>query len=265
MLDNGGWNAIYMENHDQSRTISRYCSDAPEYRTISAKLIASHLACQSGTLFVYQGQEWAQKNMPRDWDLSHYKDIEVINHWNTILRDHPDDKELQEKTKKQYWLIGRDNARTPIQWNADDRYAGWTTSDPAKKPWMDIHPDYVQWNAEAAVADPNSAFHYWKKLLALRKSEVDTLIYGKFVMLDIDDENVCAYARISESGKRLLVIGNWQEKSVEWTVPKEYVDLLTAKNILPEFKNYEQETQLKQSENGLVITLKPYEALVALG
>lgn len=264
MLDNGGWNAIYMENHDQSRTVSRYLSDDNKYRTKSSKVIASHLGFQSGTLFLYQGQEWAQKNMPRDWDLSHYKDIEVINHWNTVLRDHPNDKKLQEDTKRQYWLIGRDNARTPIQWNSS-KHAGWTTDNPAKEPWMDIHPDYETWNAEAAVADPDSAFHYWRKVLALRKSEKDVLIYGQFEMLDIEHDDVCAYVRKSDKGKNLLVIGNWKEKEVAWTVPKEYAGLLTKQSILSDFKNYKEETQVSSKDGETVITLKPFETLVALG
>lgn len=265
MLENGGWNAIYMENHDQSRTISRYCSDDPKYRTKCAKLLASHLGLQSGTLFVYQGQEWAQKNMPRDWDLSHYRDIEVINHWKTILRDHPDDKALQKQAKDQYWLIGRDNARTPIQWNDSDRYAGWTTKDPARPPWMDIHPDYATWNAEAAVKDPDSAFHYWRKLLALRKSEKDTLVYGRFEMLDIEHDDVCAYVRKSDDGRRALVIGNWKEKEVSWTVPKAYTDMLKKEHILPDFKNYSEETQISTDGGKTTITLKPFETIVAIG
>lgn len=260
MPNNGGWNAIYMENHDQSRTVSRYGSDAPEFRTLSAKMIASHLGLQSGTLFVYQGQEWGQSNMPRDWDLSHYKDIECLNHWKTVLRDHPDDKSFQEKTKHQYWLIGRDNARTPIQWNANDQYAGFTTSNPAKEPWMDVHPDYVDWNVEAAVADPDSVFHYWRKLLALRKQEVDTLIYGSFEMLDILGEEVCAYVRTADNGRRALVIGNWTEKEVQWTVPENVLGLLKD-SVLPEFQNYKD---LPAIEGG-VVKLRPYETIVAIG
>lgn len=261
MPTHGGWNALYMENHDQSRTVSRYGSDAPEFRTLSAKMIASHLALQSGTLFVYQGQEWAQANMPREWDLSHYKDIEVLNHWKTVLQDHPDDREFQEKTKHQYWLIGRDNARTPIQWNANDKYAGFTTSNPSKEPWMDIHPDYAQWNVEAAVADPDSAFHYWRKLLGLRKQEVDTLIYGSFEMLDMLGEEICAYVRTSEdSSRRALVIGNWTDKEVKWTVPKSVLDLLKD-SVLPEFLNYKDGPKL----GGDVVTLRPFETIVAIG
>lgn len=260
MPTHGGWNALYMENHDQSRTVSRYGSDSPEYRTISAKMIASHLAFQSGTLFVYQGEEWAQKNLPRDWDLSHYRDIEVLNHWKTVLEDHPDDKEYQEKIKHQYWLIGRDNARTPIQWDASNKYAGFTIENPSKLPWMEVHPDYAEWNVEAAVANPDSAFHYWRKALGLRKQEVDTLIYGSFELLDILGEEVAAYVRTSDDGRRALVIGSWVEKEVKWTVPEKVLGLLKD-SVLPEFQNYKDGPNIE----GNVLTLRPYETIVALG
>ncbi|KAJ9663224.1 hypothetical protein H2198_000985 [Neophaeococcomyces mojaviensis] len=271
MLANGGWNAIYLENHDQSRTVSRYCSDSEEYRTISAKMLASHLGFQSGTLFVFQGQEWAQANVPRDWPLDKYKDIEVRNHWDEIMRKYPDDKELQERTKKQFWLIGRDNARTPVQWVGTEPYAGFTTENPSKKPWMDVHPDFRIWNAENAVADPDSAFHYWKKLLALRKKEKDTMIYGSFEMLDIDDDDVAAYVRTADSGRRALIIGNWKEKELWWPVPSPQADLLiddgklNDTTVLTEFRNYKDTNKVKVEDGKSFVQLRPFETIVALG
>lgn len=271
MLENGGWNAVYAENHDQSRTVSRYCTENPKYRTIAAKMLASSFALQSGTLFVYQGQEWAQVNIPRDWPLSKYKDIEVVNHWKTVLRDHPDDKDFQEKTKQQYWLIGRDNARTPIQWNANDQYAGFTIDHPHKLPWMDVHPDYATWNAENAVADPDSAFHHWRKLLAFRKTEKDTIIYGRFRMLDLEDDDVVAYVRTSDEGRRALVIGNWKEKDVWWPVPHECVDLLfDGANlradgvILEDLRNYKDANQVKVQDEQYFVLLRPFETILAV-
>lgn len=271
MLENGGWNAVYSENHDQSRTVSRYCTSNPRYRTIASKMLASAFAMQSGTLFVYQGQEWAQVNVPRDWPLDKYKDIEVVNHWKTVLRDHPDDKDFQDRMKQQYWLIGRDNARTPMQWHAGDQYAGFTTEHPQKVPWMDIHPDYATWNAENAVADPDSAFHYWRKLLTLRKAEKDTVIYGRFEMLDIEDDDVVAYVRTSDEGRRALVMGNWKEKDVWWPVPQECIDLLfsganlrTDGTILEDLRNYKDVNQVKVQDGRHFVLLRPFETLVAI-
>jgi glycosidase len=82
MHNNSGWNAIFSENHDQSRTVSRFASDLPKHRSVSAKMLATWLACQSGTLFIYQGQELGMRNVPKDWEIEDYKDIETQNYWN---------------------------------------------------------------------------------------------------------------------------------------------------------------------------------------
>ncbi|KAK9235882.1 glycoside hydrolase superfamily [Lipomyces kononenkoae] len=141
MLENAGWNALYMENYDQSRTVSHYCSDDPKYRTISAKMLAGHLGFQSGI-----------------GTTEKYKDIEVLNRWKTVFRDHPNNVEFQDRAKRQYWLIWWDNGRTPVQWNGRDKYAGFTTEDPHQVLWMEIHPDYTEWNVDDAVNDTKSAF-----------------------------------------------------------------------------------------------------------
>lgn len=286
MLENGGWNALYMENHDQGRTISRYCDESEQYRMKSSKLIATHLALQSGTVFVYQGQELAQINVPEDWGLEEYQDLEVLNHWKTVLEEYPDDKEKQAVFKKQYRLVGRDNARTPMQWKptAED-YAGFSP-EPADgnasgtKPWMSIHPDFKQWNAETLVADENSSFHYWRRLLQFRKAHKDLFVYGDFEMLDFEDEHVVAYVRTSdgaESGEepsRCLVITHFGGQDTWWTVPESVTDILFDKDglrekaIVSDLRNYTSEEaghEVRKGANGeWAIKLRPWEAMVAL-
>ncbi|KAL2408647.1 Alpha-glucosidase [Exophiala dermatitidis] len=276
MLQNGGWNAVYMENHDQGRSISRFADDStPAYRVKSAKLIAAHQALQSGTIFLYQGQELAQINVPKEWGLDQYRDIEVQNHWQTVLRDFPDDKEKQEMFKRQYRLIGRDNARTPMQWTPDEKtYAGFLAHDapPGAKPWMSIHPDFKDWNAVKLLEDPQSPLHYWRQLLRLRKEYKDIFVYGDFEMLDLDHETVIAYLRTDDSTKTTvgegeevettsatagpkdvvrptcLVITNFSRSPVDWVVPDRAVPVLFDTSsetpqlkkgaVLPQFRNY---------------------------
>jgi len=290
MLENGGWNALYMENHDQGRTISRYCDESEEYRMKSSKLLASHLGFQSGTVFVYQGQELAQINVPKDWGLEEYQDLEVINHWRTLLEEYPDDKEKQAVVKKQYRLVGRDNARTPMQWKptAED-YAGFSP-EPASaneganaattKPWMSIHPDFKQWNAETLVADKNSSFHYWRRVLQFRKAHKDIFVYGDFDMLDFEHEHVVAYVRTAE-GKdrggnlsRCLVITHFGGDGTWWTVPESVSDILfdhvglRDNAVIAGLRNYISEgkgNEVKRGADGKwAINLRPWEVVVAL-
>ena len=269
MLENGGWNALYMENHDQARTVSRYASDTPELRMISAKMLAAHLALQCGTVFVYQGQELGMASMPRDTPVEKYQDIEMLNHWKQVLRDHPKDEKLQAMYKGQYVLIGRDHARTPMQWTSG-KHAGFSPEN--VQPWMYIHSDYEKWNAEAIVQDKDSSYHYWNKLLSLRKSEKDLFVYGDFEMLDLENkqEEVVAYVRTedsdSEPRKKALVIASFSKDHVSWEVPEKHADVILAGgnsklcNMLQELRNYSSENEVRDRS----IKLRPFEVLVAM-
>lgn len=288
MLENVGWNAVFMENHDQGRTISRYASDSAEHRTKSAKLLAAHMGLLSGTVFIYQGQELAQINVPKSWGMDEYKDIEALNHWKTVLRDYPDDKEKQAAYRTQYRLIGRDNARTPVQWSSDkDTYAGFLPNDSKDaKPWMSVHPDFDKWNAEAQLADPDSAFHYWQRILGLRKQYKDIFVYGDFEMLDVENEfgNVVAYLRTdlsTENPQRekdkpqtCVVIGNFSADRMWWRVPERAANILfderglKSRAIRYELRNYvgsaAPDNATKKDERGWEIDLMPWEVIVAL-
>ncbi|EXJ57538.1 trehalose-6-phosphate hydrolase [Cladophialophora yegresii CBS 114405] len=289
MLENAGWNAVFMENHDQGRTISRYCDDSEEYRTKSAKLLAAHMGLQSGTLFIYQGQELAQINVPESWGLDKYKDIEVINHWKTVLRDYPDDKDKQAAYKRQYRLIGRDNARTPMQWTSDaGTFAGFLPDDRPKdaKPWMSIYPDFERWNAEAQLSDWDSAFLYWQRILALRKQHKDIFVYGDFEMLDVDNDfpNVVAYLRSDRSAEHsqaenekpgsCLVIANFSKDRLWWRVPEKVEGILfdgrrlRSEAIRQDLRNYTGsaagDNATERDARGWKIDLMAWEVVVAV-
>ena len=294
MLQNSGWNALYLENHDQGRSVSRYASDAPHHRTLSAKMLATFLALQSGTPFVYQGQELAMCNVPLEragepekW----YRDIECLNHWKGIkdANPHPETdpqhRRRRDEALYQYRLLGRDNARTPMQWNADPPNAGFTpegfrAGDGDEEAWMAVHPDFREWNAERAVADRGSAYWFWRGLLDLRKREKDVFVYGGFEMLGLDrgregaeeseEDKVIAYMRMAEEEEekegdaekkagKALVVTSFSGQDVLWRAGSE-----VAERILREGKmvmhSYPEGPAVEKGEVGL--RLRPYEAAV---
>jgi glycosidase len=257
MFDNGGWNALYMENHDQSRTVTRYASEAtPELRITSSKMLATHLALQSGTVFVYQGQELAQVNIPRSWGMEKYRDIECLNHWREVLKKYPNDKQFREDTKREYWLKGRDNARTPMQWD-DSANAGFCPE--GVTPWIDVHEDFREWNAAMQKDDEGSPYKYWRKVLDLRKSKTDVFVYGDFKMVDMEHEDVFAYTRSDIEGKgKALVVTSFANKEIEWGLPAAEKKLFW--NATVALKNYADGPKGSMEEG--VFILRPYEAFV---
>lgn len=127
MYDNGGWNALYLENHDQPRSVSRFACDCAEHRTQSAKMLATFLAFQAGTVFIYEGQELGMTNVPKDWPIEEYKDISCMNHWK-LLEPQTTDPEILALARVEYQKKSRDNARTPMQWTSDTNSGGFCSS-----------------------------------------------------------------------------------------------------------------------------------------
>jgi glycosidase len=249
MIDSDGWNALYLENHDQGRSVSRFGS--PQFRAVSAKMLATFLALQSGTPFVFQGQELAQPNMPESWGPDRFRDIEVLNHWKAkepLIRG---DEEAIERQMKQYRLKSRDNARTPMQWDRSSN-AGFTEG----APWMDVHEDYEEWNAEAQVQDEESTYWYWARTLKLRKEKVDLFVYGDFGLVAEGHGSVFAYKRMFK-GEMALVVCNFTGDEVEFVVPEEYKGVLEGKVLL---NNYRGGAQVARGEGR--VRLRPFEAVV---
>ncbi|OHE99598.1 alpha amylase [Colletotrichum orchidophilum] len=211
MYDHNGWNALYLENHDQPRSVSRFANDAPEHRANSAKAVSMFQAFQAGTPFVYQGQEIGMVNVPKEWPMEEYKDIDCLNHWN--LHKDSKDKEYLQFLKSQYQKKSRDNARTPMQWTADAN-AGFTTVEAT--PWMTVHPNHTEINVASQVSDRNSVFNFWKTVLATRKRYLDIFVYGDFDLVDEKNERILAYARRAEDGAVAIVACNFSTETVEW-------------------------------------------------
>ncbi|KAH7383712.1 glycoside hydrolase superfamily [Cadophora sp. MPI-SDFR-AT-0126] len=214
MIENNGWNALYLENHDQSRTVSRWGSDLPEYRVVAAKMFATFLALQSGTVFVYQGQELGMINVPLERDISEYRDLETLNAWRDMMAEFPDDEELHRITKREINLKSRDNARTPMQWS-DEPHAGFSTAPP----WQRENESYTSINASSQVGASNSVFEYWAAILRLRKQHKDIFIYGSFQMLDMEHDDVFAYSRAFDN-KTVVIVANFRAENVQWKLPK---------------------------------------------
>lgn len=240
-LDGKAWNSLYLSNHDQPRSISRFGDDSPEYRVVCAKMLATCLHMMQGTPYVYQGEELGMTNMPFA-DISEVRDIDSINAYHEMSEAGLISKEDMMRFIR---LKGRDNARTPMQWD-DSENAGFTTGTP----WIGVNPNYRTINAKAALADEDSVFHYYQKLIALRK-EKPILVYGHYTLLEPDHESLYVYTRTLEEQK-MLVICNFTKEEVGYEIPAEF----GGAQVL--ISNYGRD-----GAEG-TITLKAYEALVLL-
>ncbi|KAF8245794.1 oligo-1,6-glucosidase [Wilcoxina mikolae CBS 423.85] len=260
MISHDGWNSIFIENHDHPRSVSRFVDrkltdNDPVVRTRACKMLATLCAGQSGTLYIYQGQELGMKNIPEDWDISEYKDIESQNKYKHALEQANGDKTKISSFMDALHLKARDNGRTPVQWDSSP-HGGFTTGTP----WMRVNDDYEFWNASLQVHDRSSVFAHWKRILVLRKQYKDVLIYGDFEMLSKEDPAVIAYRRV-HGEQQALVVMNFTNKEVKWEPPqerREIVDLLETKWV--KLKNYE-ELRIE----GAMIVLSAFEAVIFIG
>jgi oligo-1,6-glucosidase len=202
-----GWNSLYWNNHDQPRVVSRFGDDGAAHRATAAKMLGTVLHLHRGTPYIYQGEELGMTNTVFN-TIEDFQDIESLNHYReaVALGESPDD--VLAALRK----MGRDNARTPMQWDAG-RHAGFTTGHP----WLGVNPNHAWINAEAALADEDSVFHHYRRLIALRH-ELPVIAEGDFTMLLADDERVYAFTRALD-GVSLLVVGNFSGDATVVDVP----------------------------------------------
>ncbi|CAO3668210.1 unnamed protein product [Umbelopsis vinacea] len=211
LAENGGWNAVYMDNHDSGRSLSRFGSDLPKHRAHAAKMLAIHLCSVSGTLFLLQGQEIGMANIPRDWTIKDYIDVEGRNYYNSVLEARGGDASKMQDVLDQLRLKARDNGRLPMQWDSSPN-AGFTSSE--TKPWMRVNDDYTLWNVESQVNDYQSVLCFWKKILGIRKEYLDLFVYGTFepIPRETYGENIIAYKRQDYLGnQKALVLLNFSD------------------------------------------------------
>ncbi len=238
-LQGKAWNSLFLGNHDQPRSVSRFGNDNPAYRETSAKMLATCLHMMQGTPYVYQGEELGMTNIYFD-KLEDYRDIESINYFEEFMES---GLMTPEYMMKCLMLRSRDNARTPMQWN-DSKQAGFTDGEP----WIKVNPNYKEINAAQQLEDPNSIFHYYQKLIRLRK-EKDIIVYGGFEPLYRDDEQIFAYTR-KQDQEKLLTVCNFSDQNAEVEVPEEFKD---AECLI---------TNLGRKVFEAKTVLKPYEAFV---
>ena len=231
-LHGQGWNSLFLNNHDLPRIVSRWGNDR-EYRAESAKMLASMLHGMQGTPYIYQGEELGMTNIRLD--ISQYVDVESIN----LYKAYTAAGWSHDAVMEAIYARGRDNARTPMQWTAGEN-AGFTTGTP----WLPVNENHNQVNAEAELADPDSVFHYYQKLIALRK-EYDIFRDGWFELLDPDNEKVFAYTRDTETA-HMLVVCNFTAQTLDWKLPWNYRG---AKKLIG---NYPDDFEI----------LRPYEAYI---
>lgn len=236
-LDEKGWNSLFWNNHDLPRIVSRWGNDCHEYRELSSKMLAILLHGMKGTPYIYQGEEIAMTNLYSD-NFSDYPDIETQQIINERLKKGYTKEDVLKSIQKK----ARDNGRTPMQWNHKTN-AGFSKG----KPWMKVNPNYLDVNVEKSLADNNSVFYTYQKLIQLRKNH-EVLRHGRYVLLDRDHSSIYAYKRILRD-KELIIICNFYEKEVDYKVELNDFNVLIA--------NYSD----IQYQSGH-INLRPYESMI---
>ncbi|KAK8845154.1 hypothetical protein M9Y10_021336 [Tritrichomonas musculus] len=241
-LEGKAWNSVYLSNHDQPRPVSRFGNDSPEFRKVSAKMLGTMNHTLQGTPYIYQGEELGMTNVPFD-NIDEFSDLETLNFWDeNVIHGSMD----REEAMKAFRLKGRDNARTPMQWDASAN-AGFTTG----KPWLKVNPNYKTINAEESMKDPDSVFHYYQKLIKLRH-EYDIIVYGTYDEYYPEDKNLYVYTR-TLNNQKLFVALNFTKETQKLQIPSG-LDFSGSKLLISNYEN----------NDTIPTQLRPYEAIVYL-
>lgn len=236
-LKGDAWNSLFWNNHDLPRIVSRWGNDG-EYRIESAKMLATLLHGMQGTPYIYQGEELGMTNV--QYEIEDYRDIELLNLYKERMgKGYPESSVMESIFAK-----GRDNARTPMQWDSSDN-AGFTSGEP----WIKVNPNYTDIHAQDNLNNPESIFHHYRKLIQLRK-EHEVIVYGDYELVFPDDPEVFAYTR-TLNGTKVLVVCNFKGNMVELSLQEH---LAETNQLL--ISNYAGEMPLNE--------LRPYEARMYL-
>lgn len=236
-LQENGWNSLYWNNHDQPRIVSRFGNDN-RFRVRSAKMLATCLHMMKGTPYIYQGEEIGMTNVHFE-TLDDYRDIETLN----MYKERKEQGHSHESIMQSIYTKGRDNARTPYQWDNSEN-AGFTTGTP----WLKVNPRYTEINNEEVLKNPDSIFYYYQNLIKLRKT-TEIITTGNYRLLLPKDEAIFAYERYTENEK-LVVLCNFTEEE----------QVISDENILNEIQK--GSVLVNNVPNIIEGTLRPYEAIV---
>ena len=235
------WNTVFLSNHDNPRVVSAFGDDSPGYRVASAKVLATMLLTLKGTPFIYQGDELGMTNYPFK-SITEFDDIEVKNAWKAnVLTNKISAEDYIANLRK----TSRDNARTPMQWDASPN-GGFTT---APKAWLAVNPNYKDINAKQELADPNSIYHYFGQMAELRR-KTPAFVYGDFKDVDPKNPKIFAYTRTLEKETYLVVL-NFSESAVAYSLP---AGLKAGQLVLSNLG--------KPNDRGQVLNLKGWEARI---
>ena len=241
-LEGRAWNSIYLGNHDQPRSVSQFGDDGI-YRMESAKMLATFVQMLQGTPYVYQGDEIGMTNVAFE-SIEEYRDVATRNMYEEAVEEKGVDPELALSVVHKK---SRDNARTPMQWDADEG-AGFTSG----MPWIRVNPNYKEINVAAALADPDSIFYYYRKLIQLRR-ENPVVVYGRYDLLLESHEEIYAFTRALDE-EQLLVILNFSENTPTFDLP-EGISYSSTELLI---SNYD----VNPEDDLHRIALRPFEARV---
>ncbi|KAJ9657439.1 hypothetical protein H2198_004314 [Neophaeococcomyces mojaviensis] len=219
------WGTVFLENHDQGRSISRFATDTPQYREAASKMLALCICALTGTLFVYQGQEIGMYNHSADWTIDDMRDIDSINAYNDVKHRYGDDPVWNKKAMRGIATVGRDNARLPVQWSGEAPNAGFTPS-PDAKPWIRVHDDYKNVNVADQLGRKDSPLRFWQRMLKVRSQYRDLMILGDFELHDLYEQDTFTFIKKPKgagagaaTGQELLVVCNFSERENPVDVP----------------------------------------------
>ncbi len=224
----GGWAAVFSENHDLPRTVSRYGSGSvtrkvdgvrtestEKYWERSAKVLCMLLTTLSGNLVIYEGQEIGMTNIPESWKLDDLMDIVSIEYYQKMEKEHPGNQELLDRVWRGICAMSRDNARTPVQWTSG-KNAGFSK----EKPWMKVNDNHTEINVEDQAGREDSVWSFWRKMLNVRNTNAELLIQGSYHIHSQHDEKTFTYQKSTEDGKAAVVVSNWTEEDIEFELPE---------------------------------------------
>lgn len=223
-----GWGAFFLTNHDNARQVSHFGNDTPQWRTISAKALATLNLTQRSTPFIYQGDEIGMTNSKFP-NISSFDDVQLKGYWKDLVETKKVDANYFMKNAR---MTNRDNSRTPFQWSSE-KNAGFSNGSP----WFKVNDNYKEINASSQIKDPNSVYNYYKSLIAFRK-DTPALIFGEYRDLDPCNVKIYAYTR-SLANEKYLVIINMSESNVNYEIP----DFIKIKQLViqnlenPEFSD----------------------------
>ncbi|KAF5655337.1 glucan 1,6-alpha-glucosidase [Fusarium heterosporum] len=245
----GAWTTVFLENHDQGRSVSRFASDLPKFRERAAKMLATLLATMTGTLFLYQGQEIGMINAPDTWSADDYKCVRSVNYVQDVRQRTNQDPDAIREATKNLQRVARDHARVPMQWDNTPN-AGFTSRNAV--PWMPVLESFREINVANQLGNKTSILEYWREILKLRKKYSSLFVYGTFTALDVHQDLLAFIKTDSKTGARALTVANLSQP--ELVLPE--IEGVPFGSLQPLMSNYTDAVAKS--------VLGPYEARVYL-